>query len=157
FPSGSLPQDLTFSPDGRILYVANNAGNTISVFSVGVASVTLVDTVNLPTQPGDSNDGLVRIRLSDLGNRLAASTFDGRLYVADVNAANGDLLNVREIDVARGANLEEVVLDTNGQTVYTADQDNGGIFGYSLSGVTPTPLPGSPYATSAGPTGMALN
>jgi DNA-binding beta-propeller fold protein YncE len=157
FQTGPLPQDLVFSPDGKFLFIANNAGNTISIFSVGIAGLNLLHTVTLPEQPTDSSSGLVRIRLSDQGNKLAASTFDGRLYVADVSETDGNLSNVREIEVANGANLEEVALDANGQTVYTADQDNGGIFGYSLSGATPAPLPGSPYTTSAGPTGMALN
>jgi 6-phosphogluconolactonase (cycloisomerase 2 family) len=157
FQTGPLPQDLVFSPDGKFLFIANNADNTISVFSVGVAALNLLHTVVLPEQANDSNSGLVRIRLSELGKRLSASTFDGRLYVADVSQADGNLSNVQEIEVASGANLEDVALDASGETVYTADQDNGGIFGYSLSGAAATPLPGSPYPTSAGVTGMALN
>jgi DNA-binding beta-propeller fold protein YncE len=157
FQTGPLPQDLVFSPDGKFLFVANNADNTISIFSIGIVGLNLLHTVTLPEQPTDSSSGLVRVRLSDEGNKLAASTFDGRLYVADVSTTDGSLSKVQEIEVANGANLEEVALDANGQTVYTADQDNGGIFGYSLSGTVATPLPGSPYATSASPTGMVVN
>jgi len=157
YQTGPLPQDMVFSPDGKFLFVANNGDNTISVFSIGVAALNPLHTITLPGKPTESSSGLVRIRLSDLGSKLAASTFDGRLYVADVSSTDGNLSNVREIEVAGGANLEEVALDANGQTVYTADQDNGGIFGYSLSGATATPLPGSPYPTSVGVTGMALN
>jgi len=157
FQTGPLPQDLVFSPDGKFLFIANNGDNTISVFSVGVAALNLLHTVVLPGQPTDSNSGLVRIRLSEQGNKLAASTFDGQLYVADVTATDGNLSNVQEIEVVNGANLEDLALDASGQTVYTADQDNGGIFGYSLSGSVATPLPGSPYPTSVGVTGMVLN
>ena len=157
FATGPLPQDMVFSPDGKFLFIANNGDNTISVFSVGVAALSLLQTVVLPRQPAEFASGLVRIRLSDQGNRLAASTFDGRLYVADVSELDGSLSGVLEMRVGSGANLEDVALDANGQTVYTADQDNGGIFGYSLNGAAATPLPDSPYATSAGVTGLALD
>jgi DNA-binding beta-propeller fold protein YncE len=155
--TGSLPLDLAFSPDGKILYVANNGGNTISIFSHNSLTLNLLQTVTLPVQGAESRSGLVRIRLSDLGNRIAGSTFDGRLFLADIASSDGTVSNVQEITVANGANLEEVLLDANGQTVYMADQDNGGIYGYSLGGFPATPLPGFPLTTPAGPTGMAMN
>jgi DNA-binding beta-propeller fold protein YncE len=157
FQTGLLPQDMVFSPDGKVLFIANNGDNTISVFSAGISALNLLQTVVLPQQPGDFGSGLVRIRLSDQGNKLAASTSDGRVYVADVSLKDGNLAKVQEIAVASGANLEDVELDASGQTVYTADQDNGGIFGYSLSGAVASPLPGSPYPTSVGVTGMVLS
>jgi len=70
---------------------------------------------------------------------------DGVLYVADVNAADQTLTNVQQILVGNLANLEEVIFDLAGQNVYTADQDIGGIFGFSIAGGTRTPLLGSPW------------
>jgi DNA-binding beta-propeller fold protein YncE len=82
------------------------------------------------------------------------------LYVADVSAADQTLSNIRQVQVANLANLEEVIVDPSGANVYTADQDNGGIFGFSIASSTVTPLPGSPFSTGTlpgGPTGLAIN
>jgi 6-phosphogluconolactonase len=160
-PTGSGFQDLAFSPDGKTLY-ANTAGSAISVFSVSSnASLQLLQTANLPLAPGQLGGNAVRIRLSAAGNKLAATTLDGWLYVGNVDPVNGTLSGITETLVAQGANLEEVTLDQAGKNVYAADQDNGGIFGFALaSNGTPTPLPGSPFSTGAlpgGPTGMVTN
>ncbi len=74
---------------------------------------------------------------------------------------DGTLSGFTETNLGANANLEEVVFDPAAQNVYTADQDNGGIFGFTLStGGGVTPLPGSPFSTGTlpgGPTGMAFN
>jgi DNA-binding beta-propeller fold protein YncE len=72
---------------------------------------------------------------------------------------DGTLSGFTETQLGTTANLEEVVFDPSAQNVYTADQDNGGIFGFALSGSV-TALPGSPFSTGTlpgGPTGMAFN
>jgi WD40 repeat protein len=159
-PTAAGAQDLAFSADGKTLY-ANN-GNAISVFSVSnVTSLQLLQTVILPLAAGQLSGSVVRIRLSAAGNKLAATTLDGWLYIGNVNAADGTLSRITETLVAQGANLEEVTLDPAGKNVYAADQDNGGIFGFALaSNGAPTPLPGSPFSTGTlpgGPTGMVTN
>jgi DNA-binding beta-propeller fold protein YncE len=102
----------------------------------------------------------VRVKLSRSGKKFATTTFDGKLFVGDVSAMDGTLSGITEIHVAPLANLEEVVFDPAEKNVYTADQDNGGIFGFSIAGATVTPLSGSPFSTGTlpgGPTGMAFN
>jgi DNA-binding beta-propeller fold protein YncE len=159
-PTAAGAQDLAFSADGKTLY-ANN-GSAISVFSVSNdTSLQLLQTTILPLAAGQLGGSAVRIRLSAVGNKLAATTLDGWLYVGNVNPVNGTLSGITETLVAQGANLEEVTLDPAGKNVYTADQENGGIFGFALaSNGTATPLPGSPFSTGTlpgGPTGMVTN
>lgn len=161
-PTGPLPQDLAFSGDGSRLYVGNNAGGTISVFTVSAqgASLQPLQTATLPVAAGEFAPSIVRVALSANGSKFAATTFDGRLFVGDVSAMDGTLSGLFEIHVANLANLEEVVFDPSAQNVYTADQDNGGIFGHTLSGGSATAIAGSPFSTGAlpgGPTGMAFN
>jgi DNA-binding beta-propeller fold protein YncE len=98
--------------------------------------------------------------LSPTGSKFAATTLDGVLYVADVSAADQTLSNIKQVQVAGLANLEEVIFDPSGANVYTADLDNGGIFGFSISAGTVTPLPNSPFSTGTlpgGPSGLAIN
>jgi hypothetical protein len=104
---------------------------------------------------------MARVRLSASGIKFAASTADGVLYVADVSSTDQTLSNVQRVQVGNLANLQEALFDPNEQDVYTADQDNGGIYGYALtSSGPPTALAGSPFSTGSlprGPTGMAFN
>jgi len=159
--TGALPQDVTFSADGKTLYAGNIGDGSVSVFSVSDAgALQLVQTAKFFANPGSPGVAIVRIRLSPTGNKFAATTLDGVLYVADVNAADQTLSNIRQVQVANLANLEEVIFDPSGVNVYTADQDNGGIFGFSITNGTVKPLPGSPFSTGTlpgGPTGLAIN
>jgi 6-phosphogluconolactonase len=161
--TGPLPQDVVFSSDGSRLYVGNNAGGTISVFAVSGQGATLqaVQTAQLPVAAGEFAPAIVRVTLSASGRKFAATTPDGRLYVGNVSPMDGTLSGFTETNLGMNANLEEVVFDPSAQNVYTADQDNGGIFGFTLStGGGVTPLAGSPFSTGTlpgGPTGMAFN
>ncbi len=159
--TGGLPQDAIFSADGSKLYVGNDGDGTVSVFSVSnTNTLQLVQTATLAAPPAFPSAPVVRLRLSPSGGKFAATTLDGWLFMADVSAPDGTLSGFTETMVATNANLEEVVFDPNGQNVYTADQDNGGIYGFSLKGSSVTPLAGSPFSTGTlpgGPTGMAFN
>lgn len=148
------PEDLAFRADGKVLY-ALNAGSAISVFSVAPdPSLQLIENLPLPLAAGQLGGGVVRMRLNTAGNRIAASTLDGWLYIGDVNGTDGTISGITENLVHANANLEEVVLDAAGQNVYTADQDNGGIYEFSTAGGNLTALAGSPIATLPGVTGL---
>jgi DNA-binding beta-propeller fold protein YncE len=156
--AGSQPDDVAFSGDGKFLYVADRAVGSVSVFSVSsAASLQLIQTAQLPLATGEFNPALVRLRLSPAGNKIAATTSDGKIFVADVNATSHKVSNAVEIHVAANANLEEVIFDPSGQNLYALDQDNGGLYEFSLAGAAPQQLAGSPVATPLGPSGMASN
>jgi DNA-binding beta-propeller fold protein YncE len=160
--TGGLPEDVAFSADGKTLYVGNDGDGTVSVFSVSdQGALQPVQTAQFYVPSGNPGLAIVRIRLSPSGDTFAATTLDGVLYVAEVSAADHTLSNIHQIQLASLANLEEVIFDPSGKEIYTADQDNGGIFGFALAtDGTLSPLPGSPYSTGAlpgGPTGLAIN
>ena len=156
--AGPLPKDVTFSSDGKFIYVGDDANGTISVFSVTSAtSLQLVQTAQMPVAAREFNPSLARVRLSAAGNKIAATTVDGRIFVADVNPASHMIANAVEVHVAANANLQEVIFDPGGQSLYALDQDNGSLYEFSLSGGVPQQLAGSPLATPLGPSGMAVN
>jgi len=159
--TGPLPQDVTFSADGKTLYVGNTGDGSVSVYSVSAAgALQLVQTARLWIPSSMNGIVLTRLRLSPSGNKFAAASADGVLYVADVSAVDPTLTNIQRIPVANLANLQEVIFDPAEKDIYTADQDNGGIYGYSITGGTVTPLPGSPFSTGTpfgGVAGMATN
>jgi DNA-binding beta-propeller fold protein YncE len=159
--TGALPQEVIFSADGKTLYVGNDGDGSVSVFSVSDAgALQLVQTAKFFVSPSGFSAAIARIRLSSSGNKFATTTLDGVLFVADVSAADQTLSNIQQIQVANLANLQEVIFDPSGKNVYTADQDNGGIFGFSMAGAALTPMPNSPFSTGTlpgGPTGLVLN
>ncbi len=160
--TGPLPQDAVFSADGSRLYVGNDGDGTISVYTVSAQGATLqpVQTATLPVAAGEFAPNIVRVTLSANGSKFATTTADGRLFVGDVSAMNGTLSGFAEVHTAANANLEEVVFDPSGQNVYTADQDNGGIYAFALNAGGVTPVQGSPFSTGTlpgGPSGMAFN
>lgn len=160
--TGPLPQDAVFSGDGSRLYVGNNAGGTISVFTVSMQGAALqpAQTAALPVAAGEFLPNVVRVALSPNGKKFAATTPDGRLFVGDVSSMDGTLSGFTEAHTAANANLHEVAFDPSGQNVYAADLDNGGIFGFTISAAGLTPVAGSPFSTGTlpgGPSGMAFN
>lgn len=155
--TSAFPEGLAFGPGGKVLY-ALNAGGAISVFSVASdLSLQLIQNINPPLAAGQLGGDLVRIRISAQGNKIAAGTLDGWLYAGDVSATDGTISGITEIQAAPNANLQEVVLDPTGQSVYASDQDNGGIYEFSTSGGSLTALAGSPIPTLPGPMGMEVN
>ena len=151
------PQDLDFRADGKVLYVLNG-GSAISVFSVASdLSLQLIENISLPLAPGQLFGSAVRFRLSASGNKIAAATLDGWVYVGDVSATDGTVSGFTEIQAAQNANLQEVALDPSGQNVYTSDQDNGGIYEFAAMRGALMPLAGSPIPTLPGPMGMEFN
>lgn len=158
-PTGQLPVDVLFSADGKKLYVANEFGGSISVYSVAAnGTVQPVQTLQLQLAPGQIIAPVVRLRFNPSGDRLAATTGMGQLYVSQVGAVDGTLSGTQETIVADGANLQEVIFDPSGRNIYTGDQDNGGLYEFAVaSDGSTTPLTGSPLQTMPLLTGMVTN
>jgi 6-phosphogluconolactonase (cycloisomerase 2 family) len=158
-PAGPLPVDVLFSADGKKLYVANKFGDSISVYSVTAnGTVQPVQTLQLPLAPGQIIAPVVRLRLNPSGDRLAATTGMGQLYVSQVSPTDGTLSGTQETIVANGANLEEVIFDPSGRNIYTGDQDNGGLYEFAVAADGGTaPLSGSPVPAMPLLTGMVMN
>ncbi len=157
--TGPSPRAVLFSTDGRVLYVANSFGSSISTFSVSDGGLLqLRQTLQLPLAAGELTAPVVRIRLSPSGDKLAATTAAGQLYISTVNSTDRTLSGTQETRVPSNANLEEVIFDPSGQDVYTADLDNGLIYGFSVAAQgNAVSLPGSPYSASPSPSGLAVN
>jgi 6-phosphogluconolactonase (cycloisomerase 2 family) len=158
-PTGALPADVLFSTNNRALYVANSFGDSISVYSVSASgTIQPLQTLPLPFAAGQVIAPVERLRLNPAGDKLAAVTAIGQLYVSRVNTTDGTLSATQETIVADGANLEEVIFDPSGKNIYTGDLDNGGLYEFAVAadGST-TPLPGSPLPTRTLLSGMAIN
>lgn len=153
--AGTFAQDLAFSPSGSFLYVADGGTGIISVLGVSSASsLELLGTAQMPVAAGETTPHLQHVRLDSAGDKIAAITQDGRVFVAAVNTVTGLISNAAEAHATGAVNLEALAFDPAGTNLYTADFNIGGIYEFSLAGGSPQPLSGSPVATPAGPVDM---
>jgi len=153
--AGVFAQDMAFSSNGSFLYVGDGGTGIISVLGVSSSSsLELVGTAQMPVALGELTPHLVRVRLDSAGDKIAAITQDGRVFVATVNPATGLISNAAEAHATGAVNLEALAFDQSGVTLYSADLNNGGIYEFSLAGGSPQPLAGSPVATPVGPVDM---
>jgi len=105
-PVGASPSDVAVSPDGKRLYVANLAADTISV--VDAVTHTLVSTVTVDDQP-------VAVALSPDGTRLyVAHGRTGLLTSIDTSTDTA----TATLDV--GLYAMDVAVSVDGATVYVA-------------------------------------
>jgi DNA-binding beta-propeller fold protein YncE len=153
--AGVSAQDLAFSPSGNFLYVGDGGKGIISVLGVSSASsLQLLGTAQMPVAAGETTPHLDRLRLDSAGDKIAAITEDGRIFVATVNPVTGLISNVAEAHATGAVSLGALAFDQAGTTLYTADFNSGGIYEFSLAGSSPQPIAGSPVATPVGPVDM---
>jgi 6-phosphogluconolactonase len=95
-PPGSGPRHLVFSADGRFVYVVNEMGVSVSIFSRDAASgaLTLLDTVS-NLWPGDATAGIT-------GAEIALHPSGKWLYVSN---RGHDTLSVFAVDPQGGLKL----------------------------------------------------
>ncbi len=158
FPAGSGPNWISFTPDGKYAYVANNDEDTISAYSVndtnGVLTPLSTPTFQTDEHPED-------LSIDATGTHLYAPVANGSTNGAidgfDINA-DGSLTPITGSGTwLVGITPKFLDIDPTGRFAYVSSAGTGGtgVYGFSIdptSGAL-TVLAGSPYAT--GPTGSA--
>jgi hypothetical protein len=82
-PTGALPADVLFNRNNRTLYVANRFGGSISVYSVSSGgAIQPLETLSWPLARGQGMAPVERLGLNSAGDKLAAVTGIGQLYVS---------------------------------------------------------------------------
>lgn len=143
---------------GKYAYVANNAGNTISQYTIDQSSgmLTLIGTQGVPTGAGPL------FATTDVnGHIYVANSGDGTVSVFSIGSG-GVLSQVGSSNFSvTGANtVFNVVTDPTGIYLYVLDSPPaaGQVFAFNLdaTGAITTPI-GSPVATGQSPIGMAID
>jgi 6-phosphogluconolactonase len=140
--SAGLGMAAATSPNGKFLFIANGGSNNISAYKIG----THCEVTNIPGSPfstadGGSPDGIIVTGDSKFVFVAEPSNLSITSYTIGANGA----LSAGSTTAAAGsaAGIDEDCVSGN---IYVADASfNVTVEGYSRSGATLSPLPGTPY------------
>ena len=115
--SGSTPDYLVLTPDGKHLYSANYNDSSIGIFNVGPGGVLSEQ----PDSPIASGYGFYEMAMSPNGKSLyAASNTEGKVYLYNVGA-DGFLHPKTPGTKQAGTYLDGIWLSPNGKNAYVAN------------------------------------
>jgi 6-phosphogluconolactonase (cycloisomerase 2 family) len=154
--SGNETVSLAIDPTDTFLYAANLKTATISAFSIGTGTGTLVPTSSPTLSTGSSPESLA---VNPGGNFLYAAnvTADDEVAPYGITATSG-ALSVGT-PVATGTFPASVVVDPMGQFVYVANYGSHSVSVYTVNAAAGalTPVKGSPFASGNGPRAIAID
>lgn len=127
-PPGAGPRHLTFHPNGRVLYVANELANTVGVYAYDNANGTLAETQMLATLPADSPPSTVAdIHLSEKADRLYVSNRGHDSIAAYAVNADGSLDAMLGTYPCGGKTPRNFALAPGGKFILVANQDSDNV------------------------------
>jgi len=139
FSTGIRPDGVAVSPDGNFLFVANNTGNTISVFSVSAEGV-LSEITGSPFACSLTNP--YYLTTNRAGNLLSVGASNGIMFF-DI-AADGSLSEVGIATVSPPKYFEGLAVSPDDKYLFSAEHTNNKVYVFSLA---PFGFVGSPFPT----------
>jgi len=151
------PVAVAVSPDGKHLYVSNQASGKVSAFSIA-ADGSLSPVAGSPFATSDPQG----MAVSPNAKYLYVANGGSQNVSAFAIAANGSLSAVAGSPFATGATVVGVAITLDGRYLYLANQSNPyGVSGFSIaSDGSLSAVAGSPFvipAHGAGPNGVAAS
>lgn len=148
---GATPTGLALHSSKKFLFVANSGANTISVFNIaGDGTLTLSGT---PTPTGSGPHG---VTLDPSGQYLlVTNTVSNNISVFSVDSGTG-ALSVQGSPVYANNGPTEILITPSGKFVYVTNPSIGFITAFTFAAGVLTPAQGSPFASGAGVSGLAV-
>lgn len=127
-PPGAGPRHLTFHPNGRVLYAANELDNTIGVYTYDGENGALTEIQMFPTLPAGAPPNTVAdIHLSDAADRLYVSNRgDDSIAVFSINP-DGSVNAALGIYPCGGKTPRNFALAPGGKFILVANQDSDNV------------------------------
>ena len=165
------PNGLALSPSKKFLYVANSRADTISIFNVA-----LDGTLTLSGTPISAGTGPWAAVIDPTGTYLLVTntppnpSAPGSVSVFSIDPGSGALSEVAGSPFLANANSKEILITPSGKFVYVTNPGIGMVTAFSFcppqmasepqcSGATSilAPVPGSPFFSGAGASGLAVD
>ncbi|MGA2029711.1 MAG: lactonase family protein [Verrucomicrobiota bacterium] len=131
---GSGPRHLTFSPDGKFVYVINEMASTISTFTYNATNAALAEMQTLSTLPKDfsGNNTAAEIIMHPSGKFLYGSNRgDDSIAVFAVDQKSG-LLTFIECQSTQGRTPRHFVIDSTGHWLLAENQASDSVVVFAI-------------------------
>lgn len=141
---GSGPRHLDFDPTGRFVYLINEMGNTITVFSYDADAGTLSTLQTVPTLPEDftGRNTCADIHVHPSGRFLYGSNRGHNSLVCYTIDGDTGLLNYGGHQSTLGETPRNFAIDPSGRFLLAANQDSDSIVVFAIDAesgqLTPT-------------------
>jgi 6-phosphogluconolactonase len=147
---GNGPRHLTFSNDGKYVYLVQEIGGFINVYNYDNGSLKQVQAVDMKTPQMKGDIGSAAIHLSPDGRFLYASNRGNAndIVAYAINADNGQLTFVSRTP-SLGKGPRDFIIDPSGKYLIIANQVGNNIVVYKLDPASGKPL-GIVYQMQAG-------
>lgn len=135
---GSGPRHLTFSPDGKFVYVINEMGGSVTVFSYAATNAALTEVQTISTLPKDfaTNNTCAEIALHPSGKFLYASNRGhDSLAVFAVGQPSGQLTLI-EHQPTLGRTPRHFAIDLTGRWLLAENQASDSVVVFAIDAVT---------------------
>lgn len=156
--TGTLPEGVTFSPDGRRAYVTNRGDGTISMINTATRQVMVSTPVG-----GGATVTIQGVVVSPDGRRVYADSFDGATGTRGVkvlHAATNTVLDTIPLGTGQPApqapNPQGIAISPDGRVLYVANNYDGGAVTI-LDIATGQPAASVAMGAGAVPTGVAAS
>ena len=161
FTAGSRPASLAIHPPGDFFYIANSAGNNVTLLDInsgnGNLSVPPTNSALPPLTPPnifDAGTTPIAMAVAPNAQRLYVANRDSgdiSAFLIDPTNGNLGLVNGSPFKVVPGAstltNPQSLAITPTGNFLYTANPTQGTIAAFAIgSDGALTPVPGSPFA-----------
>jgi 6-phosphogluconolactonase (cycloisomerase 2 family) len=158
--TGTGPIDVLVTPNDKYLYVINNAGNSVSAYTIGAAGA-----LTPATGPTTVLNGPLFSAIDPTGTYLFVPDAGDNTVVTFTIAADGSLTAGTPFAVTGATHVQVVAVDPTSKFLYTVDSPggssgNGNLHALSIGtgGVlTATINSGNPYPLGAGPIGVYVD
>jgi YVTN family beta-propeller protein len=121
-PTGARPQGLVFSPDGKLVYVANSDGHTVTV--IDAVAKKLIGEMAV----GGGHSGPVRVAISTDGNTAISA-----LQLDHAISFSNTVTRKEEKVVPLPGSPVSMTLSADGQLAYCSVQDQDTVFVISIA------------------------
>jgi len=135
---GSGPRHMTFSPDGKFLYIINEQSSDIKVFKCSLPTLNFTEVQSISTLPddytGDNSCAAIRIT-KDGGFIYASNRGHDSIAIFSVDKSTGKLAHVSSCSTL-GRQPRDFNIDPTGKYLFVANQNSGTIVPFSINQAT---------------------
>jgi len=158
----NVPEGIVADKTGNYLYVSNNSGNNISIYSINQTTGALTPVGTPVTTGSTASSGPWFVTVDPAGADLyVANNSEGSVTSFSIGSG-GTLTSPTTVNVTSATAVLNLIISPNDKYLYVLDEGspsgNGQVYLFTLTSGVPSSAPvGSPVAVGQNPTGMAID